>query len=64
MATGNGIDILKTYDIISEKDGGWCELHTLEIKVARVPLKEDRQILKDMGWVQKNPWVWHIEWWN
>lgn len=64
----NGEDILRSYcenpEYFEIEYGGWCELHTATTYITYKVSKEDKEILKEIGWEQIKPHTWKLEWWN
>ena len=63
----NGLGILRTYsmtEVFETVHGGFAQLGTLTVtNIAKVD-KEDKEILKDIGWTQEGPHYWRLEWWD
>lgn len=62
----NGKEILRVYapNRFELHYGGFCELHTAIAYLSSKVSKEDKEILKSIGWKQIEPFTWKFEWWD
>ena len=63
----NGMAILETYAMdggLNIQHGGFAQLATLTVNNVSIITVEDKEILHNMGWMQREPHTWQMEWWD